>query len=688
LIEAVKTWLKVVEAETSRKAVIYTRTNFWTQNMLVDGEPPPWTGEHPLWIAHYGVNLPRMPLGWQTWTFWQYSEKESVRGVKGSVDLNWFQGSEAELREFSNRGALKEAAIDIPIRSLADNPSEIDLLQFGDYAEALVDFIQSAHTATPLTIGIDAPWGMGKTTLMLMVERLLVGEPADSLEASPSKNAGPGGRQGNGFYTVWFNAWQHDQEEELWAAITVEILAQIRRAKSLKERTVFALRLGMKRFAWDSLLQSILRSVGAVLGIGLLGGAIFGIAFAIFGDANQTWEAIGKYVTAVGGLGVLSAVYAVGREGYDVLSGTFDLKISKHMRKPDYQARIGFLAEVKRDFGFVSEIIEQEGRKLVVFIDDLDRCSPPKPADIVEALNLILGAKECVFILGMDSPTVAGSIEAKYKDLKEYLLNPDDPGGLTLGQRFLEKIVQISFSIPKTNPEVIAQFVNANLDVSSVAGTERASQEALQSAERQMRRQVTQGKSIQEAEAEIAASQILPEEAIRQARRKLVAETIDETDEFKEAVNEASEYLNYNPRKIKRYVNLLRLKSLVANRRGLLESRTIDMQTLGRLVTIEMQWPEMLEGLSRADEEFVNRLREAHDLQEEIRDFKADTPDEEELLKQKQERLERLTRETRITQLVKADSLFDLLDLIEGTLEGMDTYLQLAAITGGSEVLA
>ena len=100
--------------------------------------------------------------------------------------------------------------------------------------------------------------------------------------------------------------------------------------------------------------------------------------------------------------------------------------------------------------------------------------------------------------------------------------------------------------------------------------------------------------TIEEAEAEITSSRKLPEEAIRQARRKLVAETIDESDEFKVAVNEASQYLSYNPRKIKRYVNLLRLKALVANRRGLFESRTIDMRNLGRLVTIEMQWPEML----------------------------------------------------------------------------------------------
>ena len=50
----------------------------------------------------------------------------------------------------------------------------------------------------------------------------------------------------------------------------------------------------------------------------------------------------------------------------------------------------------------------------------------------IEAINILLDAKYCVFVIGMDSQTVAGSIEAKYKDLRDYLKDVDDPGGLTL----------------------------------------------------------------------------------------------------------------------------------------------------------------------------------------------------------------------------------------------------------------
>jgi hypothetical protein len=66
--------------------------------------------------------------------------------------------------------------IRIATRALADTPNEkLDLLDFSDYADALSAFISSERTEKPLTVGIDAAWGMGKTQLMRMVkERLTV----------------------------------------------------------------------------------------------------------------------------------------------------------------------------------------------------------------------------------------------------------------------------------------------------------------------------------------------------------------------------------------------------------------------------------------------------------------------------------------------------------------------------------
>jgi lysozyme len=34
------------------------------------------------------VTAPKIPFGWTTWNFWQYSQGGSVDGVMGSVDLD------------------------------------------------------------------------------------------------------------------------------------------------------------------------------------------------------------------------------------------------------------------------------------------------------------------------------------------------------------------------------------------------------------------------------------------------------------------------------------------------------------------------------------------------------------------------------------------------------------------------
>jgi len=49
-----------------------------------------------LWIAEYKVPVP-FTSRWPTWTFWQYSDQGRVHGIAGAVDLDWFNGTQAEL---------------------------------------------------------------------------------------------------------------------------------------------------------------------------------------------------------------------------------------------------------------------------------------------------------------------------------------------------------------------------------------------------------------------------------------------------------------------------------------------------------------------------------------------------------------------------------------------------------------
>jgi lysozyme len=57
--------------------------------------------KYDLWIAEYGLATgatPAIPSPWTFWRFWQFSSTGAVAGITGAVDLDYFNGSQADLR--------------------------------------------------------------------------------------------------------------------------------------------------------------------------------------------------------------------------------------------------------------------------------------------------------------------------------------------------------------------------------------------------------------------------------------------------------------------------------------------------------------------------------------------------------------------------------------------------------------
>ncbi|HEX8361333.1 MAG TPA: GH25 family lysozyme [Longimicrobium sp.] len=91
LLRAVRTWLETVERATGKRPIVYTYPDFW--NRYAAGS----IGPYPLWIANYGRDVPQIPIGWNDWTFWQYTSTGRVPGIAGDVDQNRFNGGSAQL---------------------------------------------------------------------------------------------------------------------------------------------------------------------------------------------------------------------------------------------------------------------------------------------------------------------------------------------------------------------------------------------------------------------------------------------------------------------------------------------------------------------------------------------------------------------------------------------------------------
>jgi len=89
-------WLTRVEDALGARPIIYSRQNF-LETLL--GPSLQHLAAYPLWIAHYTeANEPDFPSNWPQWTFWQYTDKGSVEGIKGYVDQDRFNGSLDDLK--------------------------------------------------------------------------------------------------------------------------------------------------------------------------------------------------------------------------------------------------------------------------------------------------------------------------------------------------------------------------------------------------------------------------------------------------------------------------------------------------------------------------------------------------------------------------------------------------------------
>jgi lysozyme len=62
-----------------------------------------WADVYPLWLAHYTTGWPSQVYPWVGWSFWQYSSAGKISGVPTRVDLNYFNGSEADLAVLAGR---------------------------------------------------------------------------------------------------------------------------------------------------------------------------------------------------------------------------------------------------------------------------------------------------------------------------------------------------------------------------------------------------------------------------------------------------------------------------------------------------------------------------------------------------------------------------------------------------------
>jgi hypothetical protein len=289
-----------------------------------------------------------------------------------------------------------------------DNAATVDLLGFDTVVAPMVEAIASPSTG-PLTIGIRGNWGTGKSTLLRLVRA--------GLETR------------GGFLTLVVDPWEFESGDAMRAALTESVLLEL--DELLPDES--GVRVGLRR---------------------LLARVRFGkiATAALKGAVTMPLD---------GGLGLLKQV-ARGLVG----------RVDEFVAEPE-DGEIVIPADMR---GFRSEfhaLIEQvrsecKIEKVVVLVDDLDRCMPTTIVEALEAIKLFLSVEHMVFVLAADEGMVRSALSAHVVGTGR--IREADEGIVRFADQYLEKIIQLPFTIPFLTEEEAVTYATLLLCSMQVEG--------------------------------------------------------------------------------------------------------------------------------------------------------------------------------------------------------------------------
>jgi len=239
---------------------------------------------------------------------------------------------------------------DLKLRDVPASKRDEDQLGLADYADVMYDFIRTCQT--PLTIGIQGDWGIGKTSLLNMIKEKLKSQVGRSTR----------------YPCVDFNTWQYSmfgQEEYLPIACMKALIGQVEKLAPSN---------GVRSSVADKAKRAgrTVAQIASTMSVGFMGASVSmeGMKEAWEGDEDPQFQDLSE------------AVVRLKQEFADLIQAAIDAQAD----------------DVDR---------------IVIFIDDLDRVKPVRALELLEVLKNFLDVPGCVFLLAVDYEVVRMGMRQK-----------------------------------------------------------------------------------------------------------------------------------------------------------------------------------------------------------------------------------------------------------------------------------
>lgn len=395
-----------------------------------------------------------------------------------------------------------------------DSEAEIDFLDF-DYLIGVLKDIINNEDLLPATIGVYGDWGSGKSSLI----KLAINDFEENKD----------------IVCLNFNAWLFESYEDAKASLLGSILDKICEEKKLTEKA-------------NDIVQGLYKSIDKL--------KLFKKSFLFGMDIATT----GGLFSALSILLTNSA-----KEDHTKITDKIKENIKDEMNENSIRNDI---KEFRKQFDDLLE--ETKIDKLIIFIDELDRCSPDTILSTLEAIRLFLFTGNTVFIIGADERQIAYAVKNKFKEIKGQEID--------IGKEYLEKLIQYPIRIPRLNSKemefyMICLLLQKKLDANKFA-------------------ELVDYLNNQKREKFLDFD--VDYELLMNFDKEIADNTRDEINIAKQLSPILSAGLNGNPRQCKRFLNSLSMREKMASFRNI----DLDRKILAKIMLLEYFKPVLFETIS------------------------------------------------------------------------------------------
>lgn len=413
-----------------------------------------------------------------------------------------------------------------------DNASKIDMLFYKPYAD-IVSETAIGTDEEPLTVGIFGLWGAGKSTLLNLI--------------------GKNYEENKDVIYVSINAWMFENYEDAKTAIMEALLRELKDNEEIPEKIRKSFVSLIKKIDFLKVGTKAVSTAAPVIASFVTGNPL-PLVLNLPSEAKEVEGAIKSLSDSVKGI----------KDNYLKDDETVDDSIVNNVRN--------FRNE------FEKTLESEEINRVVVLIDDLDRCQPERIIETLEVIKLFLSVKKTTFIIAADENVIQYAIKKKYPNI--------DGFNIELDKEYIEKMIQVPIQIPELSPKDVQNYLLLLVLQKYMEPNEF---EILVSKIEQERLMVQSGVIEVERLEEIYGSL---NDSIFFEDKKEYKEVVGAILQIRKI---ASHTLKGNPRQIKRFLNTFILKRKLSK---MYYGDDLDMCIMAKLLILHKLNPELFNQLN------------------------------------------------------------------------------------------